>query len=285
MTELDELKRENAMSKVVRCTIWSNPAYMKANERERMEAWICEYEGECPMYKQGKCVCENLLFGWIKCPHSKMVTNRGLTKRSKGFGKAATRWREQYKTEIAIENKVLCECGDYIYLPYPHLDVYGDKVIDSIIEKHFIKKEEFTVQTIRRIVKWQPKSLMGGILENFQRTEVPKFIHQLHDVFPDLYSNYLENYPDNKEMFDSICVNYVGRKAYLNTMKDGTTYTDCHGNIWVKQNGFLVCENMVTFLHFPIGRKPRKVMQQLVGDEIITVSNNDDVSENTVFSE
>ena len=271
--------------KTVKITIWSNPAYMKGNERERMEAFVCEYEGKCPMYEQGKCVCDKLAYFMTKCPHSRYVTNQGLTKRANGFGKAAARWRELYKTEIITENKKLCECGDYVYLPYPHLDVFGSKPIEEITDKHFLHKSLFTIENIHRIVKWQPRSLMGGIIEDFQNKEIPKFINHLHEVFPDLFKEYLNAYPDNKAKFEEICVDYVGRKAYLNTLNDGVTYKDCHGNIWVKNGGWLVCKKMTTTIHMAIGSKPRKVMQEIVGDEIIKVSKNEDVSENTVFAE
>lgn len=269
--------------KTVSLTVWSNPAYMKSNERERMLAYICEYEGQCPMYEKGKCVCQNLFFGEIKCPHARKVQANGLTKRANGFGKAASRWKEMYKTEIQIENVMLCECGDYIYLPYPHLDVYGSKPIEDIANKHFLHKTLFTVENIRKIMKWHPRFLMGGIITDFQEKEVPKFIRQLRDVFPDLYAEYLNTYPDDKAKFEAICVDYVGRKAYLNTLNDGTVYIDCHRNKWVKSKGFLVCDNYSTWL--AIGNKPRKCMQQIMGDEIVTVSKNEDVSENTVFVE
>lgn len=269
--------------KTVSLTVWSNSAYMKANERERMLAYVCRYDGKCPMYEQGKCVCQNLIFGDIKCPHADLIRASGLTKRANGFGKAASRWKEQYKTEITIVNTMLCECGDYIYLPYPHLDVYGSKPIEDITGKRFLHKTLFTVENIRRIIKWGPCSLMGGIITDFQDKEVPKFIRHLKEVFPTLYAEYINVYPDDKEKFEAICVDYIGRKAYLNTLNDGAVYIDCHRNKWVKNEGFLVCDNYSTWL--AVGKKPRKCMQQIMGDEIVTVCKNDDVSDNTIFVE
>ena len=117
----------------------------------------------------------------------------------------------------------------------------------------------------------------------FQQKEVPKFICQLHDTFPDLYSEYLNTYPEEKERFDTICGNYVGRKAYLNSLKDGAIYIDCHRNKWVKNGEWLVCEDYSTWL--AIGKKARKCMQQIMGDEIVTVLSNDYVSKDTIFAE
>ena len=272
-------------NKTVSLKVWCSPSYMKANEREKMEAFVCEYDGKCSMYEKGKCVCENLWLGWIKCPHSRFVKEQGLTKRANGFGKAASRWKEQYKTEIAIENRMLCECGDYIYLPYPHLDVFGSKPVEDITQSYFLPKTSFTIENIRKIIMWQPRAVMGGVITDFQNKEIPKFIRHLREVFPDLYEEYFRTYPEDKEKFEEICENYVGRKAYLKTVNDGVTYKDCHENIWVKSGEYLVCEQMKTTLHMVVGKKPRKVMQQIVGDEVIVISKNEDVSENTVFAE
>lgn len=271
--------------KVVKFTLWSNPAYMKANDRERMEAYICEYEGKCPMYEQGKCVCESLFLGQIKCPHSRKIFNSGLTKRANGFGKLASQWREKYATNIEIQNKRLCECGDYIYLPYPHLDVFGDKIFEDLEGNHFLKKDKFDVSCVRRIIYYRPRALMGGEITSFQEVQVPLFIRHLSEEFPELAKKYLKKYPEDKAKFDSITVNYVGRKAYLNTLKDGAGYVDCHGNRWEKRGEWLVCDEMRTSIHMAVGKKARKCAQQIVGDEIVEVRSNDDVLVNTVFAD
>lgn len=267
--------------KVVKFTLWSNAAYMKANDRERMEAYLCEYEGNCPMYEQGKCVCETLFLGSIVCPHARRISDYGLTKRANGFGKLASQWREKYTTTIQTQNKRLCECGDYIYLPYPHLKVYGYAAFDGLEKDHFVKKDKFDVSVVRRIITYRPQALMGGEIVSFQKVQVPLFIRHLSEEFPELAKEYLEKYPEDKEKFDSIIVDFVGRKAYLNTLKDGAVYIDCHKNKWVKQDGYLVCNEYCTWL--AVGNKERICKQQIVGDEIVEIKANDDVTNDTVF--
>ena len=267
--------------KVVEFKLWSDPSYMKSNDRERFEATCCTYEGECKMYKQGKCVSIPFLFSNKHCPHSETIRGCGLTKKAKEFGKLSSQWREQYKTEIKTEHEFISECGDYIYLPLAHLDVYGRKVVEQVLGEYFIPKEFFTIENIRRIVKAQPRSLMGGIIQSYQEQEVPKFIRQLKDFSPTLYREYLEKYPSDKEWFESICGNYIGRKAYLNTLNDGAIYIDCHGNKWIKENGYLVCYEYNTWL--AIGKEKRICKQQITGDEIVKITSNDFVSSKTVF--
>ena len=267
--------------KVVEFKLWSNPHYMKSNDRERFEATYCTYEGECKMYKQGKCVSIPSLFSNKHCPHSKTIRGCGLTKKAKGFGKLSSQWREQYKTDIKTEYEFIRECGDFIYLPIYHLKVFSDKVIEQIVDENFIPKECFTIDTIRRIITRQPRALMGGIIQSYQEKEVPKFIRQLRDFSPNLYQEYLEKYPDDKDRFESICGNFIGRKAYLNTLKDGATYIDCHNNKWIKENGYLVCYEYNTWL--ALGKEKRICKQQIIGDEIIKIISNDFVSSETVF--
>ncbi len=268
--------------KVVELKIWGNGAYMKANERERFQATYCTYEGECKMYNQGKCVSIPNLFGNTHCPHAKTTRGFGLTKRARGFGKLTSQWREQYKTDIKTEYEFIRECGDYIYLPMAHLTVLGtDKVFYELENDYFVPKELFTVDNIRRIITRKPRALMGGIIQSYQDNEVPKFIRQLKEFSPTLYQEYLEKYPVDKERFDSICGNYIGRKAYLKTLNDGAKYIDCHNNKWIKENGYLVCYEYNTWL--AIGKEKRICKQQIMGDEIVKITSNDYVSSQTVF--
>lgn len=271
------------MMKVVYFSCWSNPTYMKSNDRERMEAFVCEYSGKCEMYEQGKCVCENLFGGWIKCPHSKFVKESGLTKRARNFGDAACRWKERYHTDIQTENSRLCKCGNYIYLPYPHLNVWGNKVDDALVEDHFIPVGLFDVHMVEKIVNHRPRALMGGEIESFQKEEVPKFIQQLSENFPDIFKEFIEEHPEQVERFVSISQNHVGRRAYLHTMKDGANFYDCHKNLWVKKDGFIVCENYKTSIHFPAGRKVRKCLHEITDDMVVEVRSNDFVSSETKF--
>ncbi len=268
--------------KVVEFLLWSNPSYMKGNDREHFEAAYCEYAGECKMYSQGKCVSIPSLFGRVRCPHAKTIRQFGLTKRARGFGKLSAQWREQYKTDIKTECEFIRECGDYIYLPLAHLEVLGtDKVIEELKNDRFIPREKFTVDIIRRIVKRQPRSLMGGIIGSYQANEVPKFIRQLKEFSPALYREYLEKYPDDKERCERISGNYIGRKAYLDTLNDGAVYIDCHRNKWVKQDGYLVCDEYNTWL--AVGKEKRICKQEIKGDEIVEIKSNDFVSSQTKF--
>lgn len=273
------------MMKVVSLSIWSNAAYMKGNDRERMEAFICEYPGECPMYAAGKCVCKNLFIGWIKCPHSRFVKDFGLTRRAKGFGAAAEKWRELYKTDITVESEQMCRCGDYIYLPYPHLDVFGTKFDESLVNDYFVPADSFTTQMISKIINYRPRAFMGGEITTFQEKEVPKFIKHLAQFSPELFEEYCNTNPEESERFLSVSRESVGRKAYLHTMKDGAYFFDCHHQKWIKDNGFIICDKYTMTLGLAAGKKPRKVMQGITDDMIVKVMDNDFVLPDTVFAD
>lgn len=273
------------MNKVVKLYTWSNPAYMKANDRERMEAYICEYKGGCYMYNCGKCVCEKGIFSDIKCPHSTVITRKGLTKRAKNFGVASFQWKEEYKTDIETDNKQIRICGDYIYLPYSYLNVLGAYPFDeSLVNSHFIPANLFDVEMIRKLVNYRPQAMMGGEIEKFQKEEIPKFIRHLKIFSPGLFNAYIKAYPEDAERFNSIAENYVGRKAYLYSLKEGTCFYDSFKNKWIKENGFIVCENYDFCGGITVGEKPRKVMHSITNDMIVEIDDNDYVKPaDTVF--
>jgi hypothetical protein len=269
--------------KVVEFLLWSNPRYLKSDERERCEATVCQYQGECKMYKEGKCISKPQLFGRLHCPHAKVIREVGYTKRAKNFGKLPQEWREMYSTNIKTEYEKIADCGDYIYLPVEFLIVRGrDQVIEELEKDYFIPKTHWNVETIHKIVKRNPRALLSGFIYSYQEKEVPKFIKQLKEFDRALYNEYINTYPEDKEMFEKISGNYVGRKAYLNSLNDGAIYIDCHKNKWVKEDGYLVCYEYDTWL--AIGEQKRICKQQIMGDEIIPVYSNDDVNENTVFT-
>lgn len=268
--------------KVVEFLLWSNPQYLNSDERERCEAAICQYQGECKMYKEGKCVSIPQLFGKKRCPHAKVVRETGYTKRAKSFGMLPAKWRKEYSTEIKTEYELMADCGDYIYLPIEFLAIRGeDKVIPELERDYFIPKANWTVETVHKIVKRRPRALLGGFIESYQTKEVPKFIQQLKEFDKEMFNRYIKDYPDDKDWFEKIAGNYVGRKAYLNTLNDGAVYIDCHKNKWIKENDYLVCYEYNTWL--AVGNAKRICKQQIMGDEIVPVQSNDDVNEFTVF--
>lgn len=267
--------------KSVNLYIWSK--FLSGNEKERMVCYLCNYDGECKSYNEGKCVCQDLFLGYIKCPHSKRITDIGVTKRAKSFGIASERWKEEYKTDIKIQNKVICECGDYIYLPYTYLSTYRGKIFEELENNYFLSKKYFDIEHIHKIITYKPYALMGGEITNYQKQEVPKFIRHLYENYNDLYNQYIEKYPEMKNLCESCNCNHVGRKAYLYTLNEGATFQDCHKNTWIKKDNYMVCENYSTWL--AAGTKARKCMQKIMGDEIVEITSNDYVSEETIFVE
>lgn len=272
------------MNKVVKLYTWSNPAYMKSNEKERMEAYICEYKGGCYMYNCGKCVCERGIISGIKCPHSRIIAQTGLTKRAKNFGVASSRWKEEYKTDIETDNKKLCQCGDYIYLPYLHLNVMGIYPFDeSLVNSHFIPVNLFNAEMVNKLVNYHPHAMLGGEITRFQEEEIPKFIRHLKEFSTGLFKEYLTLYPEDIDKFITIVGNFVGRKAYLYSLKEGTCFYDFQKNKWIKENGFIICENYDFYSGITVGKKPRKVMHSITNDMIVEVEDNDFVLPDTVF--
>ncbi len=126
---------------------------------------------------------------------------------------------------------------------------------------------------------------LSGEIKSFQKEQVPKFIQHLSELFPELFEEYKLAHPEEAERLTFVSQNYVGRKAYLHTMKDGASFYDCHKNLWIKKDGFIVCENYSTYIYFPAGKKPRKCLYELTDDMVVDVLNNDFVTTDTKFAD
>ena len=98
-----------------------------------------------------------------------------------------------------------------------------------------------------------------------------------------MYLEYITKYPEKKELAEKIVRNFIGRKAYLITLNDGTKYIDCHRNEWIKNGNTIICESMRTGLHYVLGNKPRKCIQEITDDAVIEVTSNDFVNRDTKF--
>ena len=90
---------------------------------------------------------------------------------------------------------------------------------------------------------------MGGIIEEYQNKVVPDIIQALKKVAPEIHKNFIAEYPE----FD-VAPNYIGKYAFIKTMVNGSKLEDAHGNIFILNNGKLVCEKWrLSFVPFKGG--------------------------------
>lgn len=253
--------------------------------KQRCEVISCNATDKCELYKNKKCIMKRGFWGGanVYCPHGRFIITEGYTNRARSFYSwEAKRCREYdgYIDVLTICDEKLAVVGDYVYLPYPHLKNYVNK-IDGIISDHFLPISEFGAEKINEIYNFKPLALLGGEITSFQEKYIPQFLQHLNEVLPNLYHEFLETYPEYKSDIEAKVKNYIGRTATVSTLKNGSVIYDHHSNGWVIDNNQLVCDKSSTWL--PFGKTPTKVVIDITEDMVYKVSDNKMVCEATVF--
>lgn len=192
-----------------------------------VKVMYCKQCQNCEAYKAGKCYeINNVSFN--HCPFYTCFIYDGVTKRSKyyySFINTAKKVFEISDNSIVrrlyrLNNTSLIGDGNYIYLNLSHLNNYVNPIIEElgIIREHFIPVENFTPETVQKLLNFKPKALMGGTITTYAENDLPQFVRDLRIYFPDLYDKVVKdtNYVNMEHR-----ISFVGKKAYLKTLKPG----------------------------------------------------------------
>lgn len=183
----------------------------KQNERGREIEYFCSLSEKykCPLLKQNKCL-QTTLFG--KCVYGSRKCFYTKTKRAKIYNEQINKLKEK-QTELpklpdSAHKCGLQEIGDYIYLPYSHMDMckeipFLQHSVLFINGVPFIEKESFTPENIITLIEFKPIALMGGEIKKYQEKEIPLFLLHLKIKFPQLYDKIIKLKPSiEKKILD-----------------------------------------------------------------------------------
>lgn len=255
------------------------------DSRRRAEYIYCDSADQCSAYKEGKCFCVTAPFS-IRCGVGSVSCIDGGTKQSKAFARVGQEARNNecyaklsyphntYVTRIADKVFLTIPCtwmelsGDVLYVKDPHL----------MTNKLLMDADLLTPDNIKRICTAQPRALMGGVIRDYQNKTVPMFLHQLKLVFPEKYRAFAEEHPD----YQIKPPNWIGRRAKLITCKKGETYLDTSKNPFVFDGEWLTCESYKSAFT-PFGPNTCTVKIRANEDMVVTISSNEQVTEDTVF--
>lgn len=261
-----------------------HPAYKDV--KARCELTFCDNSENCPLLKKGKCVQNIGIIEGIKCPHGQNRIEYGYTKRAGHFYQWMKEKQKQYepvleKIDCAYTYKRLVDLGDYVYLPYPYLRNYVNS-IPFIIGGHFCKKEDFTPKNIMTIIEFRPEALFGGIITSFTEKEPSRFIEHLISEIPEKYFELITEYPEIKEKYSKEKMNFINRNAVISTVRIGSKFKDHNGNEFIWDGECFICENWSSCF-IPFRCKTAFMRTKPEKNEIIEITSNDQVDENTKF--
>lgn len=250
------------------------------------EITYCDKYKECSFYKQGKCYSAGR---WKQnCKFGRKCRERGYTSRAKKYYEFKRRWdNDECRNKLEEPNNIVGKIGDTFVLNTGYL--YENGSGKYYIDTHFsqapliyVSKEKFTNNLIKLICDAKPRTIFESAeIKSYQGKIVPRFLYELKTEFKEIYDNFIKQYPE----YENKRINFVGREAYINTLKNGSELVDCHKNIWKIENDYLVCYEDNTRLHLPFKGGPTEIRIKITEKMTYRIANNEQVTEKTKFAD
>jgi len=257
------------------------------NDAAKVVTIECNNSDNCELYKRGECVFQHILLA-ERCPY-------GVKKSETGFTKRASKYRSwisekeaqynQYGNKIKSYSHVIAEVGDYIFLPYSHVEM--NKFIPfkrhaNIITNGslFLDKEHFTLANVVSMLMFRPQAMMGGEITSYQKEVVPLIALHISEKYPDLWWKVCVQYPTAKDILAKST--YVGREAFIYTLRAGLTFIIAK-DTWEWDGKELVSRN--AYVNNPTGLKCeyKEARIKPTQDAVIKITDNIQVDTTTKF--
>jgi hypothetical protein len=230
------------------------------------------------------------VFGWDACPYGRIRSETGYTKRARAFSPWIRERQEKYKGIRRLDYPPckMAIIGDYIYLPYAHMDMNEALPFLSHggafrVGCSFLPLEHWNVDTVISLLDFYPRAMMGGVISAYQKESVPKFLLHLREVMPDTWEQLIHLRPEL-----DVIPNHIGRKAYLRTLAHPIKWITKHDKyqvVW-KWNGTTLSTHSMHAYNKTWGDIELEAIS-LIGtpksNAIIKVQSNDWVTEDTEF--
>lgn len=257
---------------------------------------FCDRSEQCTYYQSGKCLrCRSFLAP--TCKFGRNNVTKGYTSRAQKYYDFRNKYtNDEAYSKLKYPTELVAAIGDTLYMNLKFVRVDkkdGERTFSrsyrcvngyEITEKGFgsgkcfLPIKDVTNELLYGILSYKPYAMMGGIIEDYQGKVVPDIIQTLKRIAPKIYTNFIAEYPE----YD-VAPNYIGKYAFINTMVNGSKLKDAHGNIFILDNGKLVCEEWrLSFV--PFKGKVAKMEIAVTDDMEYKITSNSQCDENTKFA-
>ncbi len=248
------------------------------------EITYCDNYKECSFYKNGKCF--NVGRWKPNCKIGKKQIEKGYTSRATKYEAFRKKYKNDEKYNILEEpSNTVGKVGNIFILNLRFLKelVDGSFVIETTFfgdNLVYIAEEQFTNELIKLICDGKPRALFdNAIIKDYQEKILPRFIYELKTEFFDIYNRFINEYPEYKK----IEPNFIGRQAYIYSLKDGTKLKD--KTLFVKDGEYLKSIESWHSAFLPFNADEADMVIKINKKMTVKITNNEMVDENTIFKD
>lgn len=270
--------------KKINVTLYGGKSIFKGVRETPLEAEItyCDKCEQCSFYKNKTCFNSGRMKDNCKLGKKERVV--GYTSRAKKYYdfKQTYTCDELYNVLNEPKNRIGI-VNDIVILNLELIKIDEDmNVIENVSfskgELVYIPLQKFTNNIIKKICDIRPKVIFGyEPIERYYKEIIPRFLYELKTDYKNIYDRFINEYPEYDKEPD-----FVGRKAYIYSLKDNTEIKDRKGN-FIKQDGYLIGTYKSSFLPFDVNEAELKLK---ITDKIVCeITDNSQVDENTKFAD
>lgn len=280
---------------------------LKKSAVERAEVIYCDNCDRCSLYKQGKCLRIRKFLSYNECEYGRTESIQGYSPRAAKYYDFHNKYEQDefFGKLKETSGPMIAEIGDYYFVDNNYttikdytteqyennrLQFYGGRWFKKKgIEEYyylsqsmfnpsggFIRKEDLEDLSEDGILYYlfhhTPTTIFdGNKIKSYQEKTLPDLCMNFRKLAPELATKFFAMYPN----FD-YKPNYIGKKAFIRSVKDGVVIKHRHGN-FVKQGNKLICDQYKDPFA-PFDAKTVYMEITLTGKEVFEITSDDQVN-------
>lgn len=246
----------------------------------------CDMCDKCSLYKQGYCIkITSHNTGYCKFGTKERI--KGYTSRANKYYDFKNKYKndEKYKSLKAPNEINVFTVDNWYYIDLIYVTMEENKVIQKSVntfsnDGFWIEKDKLTIDLLHKLLSFKPEAMFGGTITYYKEEIVPEFLLQLMKVDNELYNKLINKYKE----YDMIS-NYVGKEAYINSLKEGTEITDITDKYckFIYDGKYLTCKDYTEMCFIPFNEDTIELRIKVPDDMICKIIDNSQVDKNTEF--